>query len=65
MRIVVDVSPLSHPRTGVGNYVRGTLGGLVAAADGRYEVVAYAPVSKRHSTSRCPGAGAGAAASTR
>jgi glycosyltransferase involved in cell wall biosynthesis len=47
MRIVWDVSPLSHPRTGVGNYVRGTLGGLVAAAEGRHEVVAYAPVSRR------------------
>jgi len=25
VRIVVDVSPLSHQRTGVGNYVRGSL----------------------------------------
>ena len=29
MRIVVDVAPLSHPRTGVGNYIRGSLRGLV------------------------------------
>ena len=28
VRIVVDVSPLSHPRTGVGNYIRGSLLGL-------------------------------------
>ena len=30
MRIVFDVSPLSHPLTGVGNYIRGSLAGLVA-----------------------------------
>jgi len=47
MRIVWDVSPLSHPRTGVGNYVRGTLAGLVEAAGDAHEVVAFAPVSKR------------------
>ena len=45
MRIVVDVSPLSHQRTGVGNYVRGSLLGLVEA--GRNEVVAFAPASIR------------------
>jgi glycosyltransferase involved in cell wall biosynthesis len=47
MRIVWDVSPLSHPRTGVGNYVRGTLAGLVQAAGEEHEVVAWAPVSPR------------------
>jgi glycosyltransferase involved in cell wall biosynthesis len=47
MRIVWDVSPLSHPRTGVGNYVRGTLAGLVEAAGAEHEVVAWAPVSAR------------------
>ena len=47
MRIVWDVSPLSHPRTGVGNYVRGTLAGLVEAAGEEHEVVAWAPVSAR------------------
>jgi len=46
MRIVVDVSPLSHQRTGVGNYVRGSLAGLVEAAAGRHELVAFAPASK-------------------
>ena len=45
MRIVVDVSPLSHPRTGVGNYIRGSLAGLVEA--GAHEVVAFAPASAR------------------
>jgi glycosyltransferase involved in cell wall biosynthesis len=45
MRIVVDVTPLSHPRTGVGNYLRGSLGGLAEAAAGEHEIVAFAPVS--------------------
>jgi glycosyltransferase involved in cell wall biosynthesis len=45
VRIVYDVSPLSHPLTGVGNYVRGSLAGLVEAADGRHEIVAFAPTS--------------------
>ena len=45
MRIVYDVSPLSHPLTGVGNYVRGALAGLVEAASGRHEIVAFAPTS--------------------
>lgn len=47
MRIVVDVTPLSHPRTGVGNYIRGMLGGLAEAAGDKHEVVAFAPVSIR------------------
>lgn len=47
MRIVVDVSPLSHPRTGIGNYIRGSLEGLVAAAGGRHDVVAFGPTSLR------------------
>ena len=45
MRIVFDVSPLSHPRTGVGNYIRGSLAGLAQAAGGRHEIVAFAPTS--------------------
>ena len=45
MRIAFDVSPLSHPRTGVGNYIRGSLAGLVTAADGGHEVVPFAPTS--------------------
>ena len=45
MRIVVDVSPLSHPRTGVGNYIRGSLIGLAEA--GGHDIVAFAPASAR------------------
>jgi glycosyltransferase involved in cell wall biosynthesis len=45
VRIAFDVSPLSHPRTGVGNYVRGSLAGLVEAAGEQHEVVAFAPTS--------------------
>jgi len=47
MRIVVDVTPLSHPRTGVGNYLRGSLGGLAEVAGDEHEIVAFAPVSMR------------------
>jgi glycosyltransferase involved in cell wall biosynthesis len=47
VRIVVDVTPLSHARTGIGNYIRGMLGGLAEAAAGEHEVVAFAPVSMR------------------
>jgi glycosyltransferase involved in cell wall biosynthesis len=47
LRIVFDVSALSHERTGVGNYVRGSLGGLVEAAGGRHEILAWAPASTR------------------
>ena len=45
MRIAVDVSPLSHPRTGIGNYIRGSLAGMAEAAAGRHELVAFAPTS--------------------
>ena len=46
MRIAFDVSPLSHERTGVNNYIRGSLAGLAEAAarDGD-RVVAFAPTS--------------------
>ena len=47
MRIAFDVSPLSHPPLGIGNYIRGSLEGLVEAADGRHEIVAFAPTSLR------------------
>jgi glycosyltransferase involved in cell wall biosynthesis len=46
VRIVVDVTPLSLPRTGVGNYTVGMLQGLVDA-NSRHEVVALAPVGPR------------------
>ena len=41
LRIVIDVSPLSVSRTGIGNYVRGLLTGLLEVAGGRHEVVAF------------------------
>ena len=47
MRIAFDVSPLSHPRTGINTYIRGSLAGLVEAAAGEHEVVAFAPTSPR------------------
>ena len=43
MRIVLDVSPLSHPRSGVGNYIRGSLIGLARTGN---EIVAFAPASR-------------------
>jgi glycosyltransferase involved in cell wall biosynthesis len=45
VRVVFDVSPLSHPLLGIGNYIRGSLGGLVEAAAGKHEIVALAPTS--------------------
>jgi glycosyltransferase involved in cell wall biosynthesis len=47
MRIVVDVSPLSRPRTGIGNYLRGMLAGLAEAGGGEHELVAFAPSGPR------------------
>ena len=46
MRIVYDVTPLSHPRTGVGNYILGALKGMLEAG-GDHELVAFGPVSFR------------------
>lgn len=46
MRIAFDVSPLSHERTGVNNYIRGSLAGLAEVARERGDdVVAFAPTS--------------------
>jgi glycosyltransferase involved in cell wall biosynthesis len=45
VRIAYDVTPLSHPRTGVGNYIFGALKGMVEAAEGAHELVAFGPVS--------------------
>jgi glycosyltransferase involved in cell wall biosynthesis len=47
VRIAFDVSPLSHPLLGIGNYIRGSLAGLVEAAAGLHEIVAFAPTSIR------------------
>jgi glycosyltransferase involved in cell wall biosynthesis len=64
MRIAFDVSPLSHPRTGVGNYIRGSLAGLVEAAGDEHEVVAFAPASPQ-GLKRIPEALAGIPVETR
>ena len=47
MRIAFDVSPLSHPLLGIGNYMQGSLAGLVEASAGEHEIVAFAPTSLR------------------
>mgnify|MGYP006320619221 CR=1 FL=1 len=47
MRIAFDVSPLSHALLGIGGYMRGALSGLVEAAGGEHEIVAFAPTSLR------------------
>jgi glycosyltransferase involved in cell wall biosynthesis len=45
VRIAFDVTPLSHERTGVGNYIRGSLAGLSEAGGDQHDVVAFAPTS--------------------
>jgi len=47
VRIAYDVTPLSHPRTGVGTYIRGALVGMIEAAGDEHELVAFGPVSFR------------------
>jgi alpha-1,3-rhamnosyl/mannosyltransferase len=44
VRVVVDVTPLSRPRTGIGNYLRGLVAGLVESG---VEVVAFGPSGPR------------------
>ena len=39
------MSPLSHPRTGIGNYILGSLQGLLEASEGAHDIVAFAPTS--------------------
>lgn len=58
MRIAVDVTPLSHPRTGIGNYIQGMLAGLAEAGGDQCEVIAFGPTS-RAGTGRVTGALAG------
>ena len=40
MRIAFDVSPLSHPLLGIGNYIQGSLRGLAEVSAGTHEIVA-------------------------
>jgi glycosyltransferase involved in cell wall biosynthesis len=44
MRVVVDVTPLALPRTGIGNYVLGMLRGLTEAGP-EHEIVAFSAVA--------------------
>jgi glycosyltransferase involved in cell wall biosynthesis len=44
VRIVVDVTPLAMPRTGIGNYVLGMLRGLTEAGP-EHEIVAFSAVA--------------------
>jgi glycosyltransferase involved in cell wall biosynthesis len=47
VRIAFDVSPLSHQRSGIWTYLRGSLAGLAEAAADEHEIVAFAPTSPR------------------
>ena len=47
MRIVFDVTPLSQPRTGIGNYLLGMLRGTAEASGGQHEIVAFSLVGPR------------------
>ncbi len=47
MRIAIDVSPLSRPRTGIGNYLRQMLVGLASVGGDEHDFVAIAPASRR------------------
>ena len=47
LRVVVDVTPLFNPLTGIGRYWVGMLDGLVQASEGRNEVVAFAVTGPR------------------
>jgi glycosyltransferase involved in cell wall biosynthesis len=47
VRIVVDVTPLSRPLTGIGNYLRGMVAGLAEAAGAEHELVAFGPSGPR------------------
>jgi glycosyltransferase involved in cell wall biosynthesis len=40
---MLDVSPLSRPRTGIGNYIRGMVAGLAEAGAGEHELIAFGP----------------------
>jgi glycosyltransferase involved in cell wall biosynthesis len=48
VRLVFDVTPLSHPLTGIGNYMLGMLGGIAEASEGRHELVFFAPTGPQN-----------------
>jgi glycosyltransferase involved in cell wall biosynthesis len=41
VKLAFDVTPLSVPRTGIGNYVRGALSGIVEYSGDEHEVIAF------------------------
>jgi glycosyltransferase involved in cell wall biosynthesis len=45
LRVVFDVSPLSHDLSGIGRYLRGSLAGLAEVAGSEHEIVPFAPTS--------------------
>jgi glycosyltransferase involved in cell wall biosynthesis len=47
VRVVVDVSPLSIRRTGIGNYLLGMLRGMSETIGEEHELVAFAPLGPR------------------
>jgi glycosyltransferase involved in cell wall biosynthesis len=47
VRIAYDVTPLSHPRTGIGNYILGALKGMLEAPGPERALVVFGPVSIR------------------
>lgn len=47
VRVVVDVTPLFNPLTGIGHYWVGMLDGLVQASEGRHEIAAFAVTGPR------------------
>lgn len=61
MRLVFDVTPLSHPLTGIGNYMLGMLGGIAEASEGGHELVFFAAAGPqnarrvRHAVEGIPG----------
>ena len=48
MRIVIDVTPLSHPRTGIGNYMLGMIGGLAEVAGDAHDLVFFGLTGPRN-----------------
>ena len=47
MRLAFDVTPLSVPRTGIGNYIRGVLSGLNQGTLEQHEIVAFSLCDRR------------------
>jgi glycosyltransferase involved in cell wall biosynthesis len=47
VRVAYDVTPLSHPRTGVGNYILGALKGMLVVGAHEHEFIVFGPVSIR------------------